>query len=132
MKPGKQLAANDTIDRILGAVVPLIPSSGFLASVMERVREEAIAPQPIPFPWKRAIPGIVLAAGTVSWLIYDFIRLALAGTLSQDVTSSIAMPRIPAAARQTLTPAIWITLALVVSLASWAFSRRLMRRSRLL
>ena len=32
------------IDRILAAEEPLIPSSGFLASVMESIREEATAP----------------------------------------------------------------------------------------
>jgi hypothetical protein len=133
MKPGTQPAANhDAVDRILVAEDQLVPSSGFLASIMERVREEAILPQPIPFPWKRAIPGMVLAAGTIGWLIYDFIRMALAGAFSGHSTSSIAMPQIPAAAQQTLISAFWMALALVVSLASWAFSRRLMRRSSLL
>jgi hypothetical protein len=137
MKPDTQPGAyHDPIDRILGAEDQLVPSSGFLASVMERVREEAIAPQPIPFPWKRAIPGMVLAAGTIIWLIYDVIRMALTGAQTGDWTSiwnsSIAMSHIPAPAQQTLTPAFWTALALVVSLASWAFSRRLIRRSNLL
>ena len=47
-----------TIERILATEEELIPSSGFLASVMERVHEEARTPAPIPFPWKRAVPGI--------------------------------------------------------------------------
>ncbi len=37
----------------------LIPSSGFLASVIERVRQEAAMPPPIPFPWKWAVAGFV-------------------------------------------------------------------------
>jgi hypothetical protein len=40
------------------------PSSGFAASVMERVREEAAvkaAQGPIQFPWLRAVPGICMA-----------------------------------------------------------------------
>jgi hypothetical protein len=40
------------------------PSSGFAASVMERVREEAAAKAalgPIQFPWMRAVPGICMA-----------------------------------------------------------------------
>jgi hypothetical protein len=39
------------------------PSSGFAASVMERVREEAAAAAalgPIRFPWLRAVPGICM------------------------------------------------------------------------
>jgi hypothetical protein len=133
MKPDTQsMESPDAIDRVLCSDQELVPTSGFLASVMERVHEEAIAPKPIPFPWKRAIPGIVLFAGTIGWLIYDFIRMALAGTLFGHSTSSIATPHISVAALQTLMPAYWTALALVVSLASWAFSRRLMRRSSLL
>jgi hypothetical protein len=132
-QPGARL---DAIDRILASDDPLVPSSGFVASVMERVRDEAAAPPPIPFPWKRALPGIVLVAGTIGWLIYEFIRIALAGTfsgaLSGILTSPIAMPHIPAAAQQALIPALWTALALVLSLASWALSRRLTRRSSLL
>ena len=40
------------------------PSSGFAASVMERVREEAAATaalSPIQFPWRRALPGLCMA-----------------------------------------------------------------------
>jgi hypothetical protein len=40
------------------------PSSGFAASVMDRVREEAAAAAalgPIQFPWRRAVPGICMA-----------------------------------------------------------------------
>jgi len=50
----------NSIDRILASEEPLIPSLGFLDSVMERVREEAAAPPPIPFPWKRALPAFFL------------------------------------------------------------------------
>jgi hypothetical protein len=133
MKPNTQpVATPDAIDRILGVEDPLVPSSGFLACVMERVREEAIAPRPIPFPWKRALPGMVLVAGTIGWLIYNVIRVALAGTWYRNLTSSFAIPHIPATAQQTLIPALWTALALVISLASWAISKRLVRRSSLL
>jgi hypothetical protein len=137
MKPDTQPAANhDAIDRILASDDSLVPSSGFAAGVMERVRDEATAPPPIPFPWMRALPGMVLVAGTIGWLIYEIIRTALAGTLSgalsDTLASPIAMPHIPAATQQMLLPAFWTALALVLSLASWAFSMRLMRRSSLL
>lgn len=45
------------------------PSSGFAASVMERVREEATAAAalgPIRFPWRRAVPGICMASLAVA------------------------------------------------------------------
>ena len=128
MKPDIQPAASyDAIDRVLSSDQELVPTSGFLASVMERVREEAIAPQPIPFPWKRAVPGMVLVAGTIGWLIYEFIRTALAG----DLQIKIAATHLPAVELNLFRPALWIALALAISLASWAFSRSLTRRSSL-
>ena len=36
----------------------IVPSSGFTASVMEAVEREASMPPAIPFPWKRALPGL--------------------------------------------------------------------------
>jgi hypothetical protein len=43
------------------------PSSGFAASVMERVRgEAAVAPGPIRFPWRRAVPGICMVVLAVA------------------------------------------------------------------
>jgi hypothetical protein len=45
------------------------PSSGFAASVMERVREEAAAAAslgPIRFPWWRAVPGICMVVLAVA------------------------------------------------------------------
>ena len=41
----------DAIDAILADEEELISSSGFLAATMERVRDEAACPKPIPFPW---------------------------------------------------------------------------------
>jgi hypothetical protein len=56
------------LDAMLALEEEITPSSGFLSAVMERVQEEASAPPPIPFPWKRAVPGIVLVAG-VLWMV---------------------------------------------------------------
>jgi len=58
---------DELLGRILATEEELIPSSGFAASVMERIREETAAPRPIPFPWKQAVPGIVLAVGVFGW-----------------------------------------------------------------
>jgi len=52
---------NDELDRILSKQDDIQPSSGFAASVMEAVHEEASAPPPIPFPWKRALPVLIFA-----------------------------------------------------------------------
>jgi hypothetical protein len=122
------------IDGILASEEPLMPSSGFLESVMERVREEAAAPPPIPFPWKRAIPAVLLTAGIFGWAAFELVRLGLpaAGSLAAAGSASLAMPHFSAAAMQPLEPAGWVALALGTSLLSWLLARRLAGRSGLL
>jgi len=122
------------IDRILASEEPLIPSSGFLGSVLERVREEAAAPPPIPFPWKRAIPAVLLAAGIFGWAAFELVRLGLpaAGSLADAGSVSLAMPHLSAVAVQPFEPAGWVALALGTSLFSWLLARRLAGQSGLL
>jgi hypothetical protein len=36
---------------------------------MERVERSVKAPPPIPFPWKRALPGLIYCLGAVAVLI---------------------------------------------------------------
>jgi hypothetical protein len=116
------------IDRILATEEALIPSSGFLASVMERVQEEAAAPAPIRFPWKRAIPGILLTAGVLGWGGYVLVREGVAAV--RDL--SFAPPHLAVALTQPLELAGWVAMALGASLLSWLLSRRLAGRSGLL
>jgi len=122
--------ATDTnsIDRILATEEALIPSSGFLASVMERVLEEAAAPPPIPFPWKRAIPGMLLLTGVLGWGGYEFVSEGVAAV--RDI--SFAPPHLSGALTQPLEQAGWVAMALGASLLSWLLSRRLAGRSGLL
>ena len=128
MKPEHMRA--DPIDSILAHEEELAPSSGFLARVMERVEEEAVAPPPIPFPWKRAIPGIALAAGVLGWGTVETVHYALAAA------SGFTLPQVhlavPSAMSRPVENAAWIAVSLVVSIAAWLFSRRLAGRSGLL
>jgi hypothetical protein len=64
------LMKDQEFDRILSSEAELVPSSGFASAVMDAVRQEASAPPPIPFPWKRALPGI---AAFVIAVVYLFI-----------------------------------------------------------
>jgi hypothetical protein len=123
--PGATLTG---IDRILAAEEALIPSSGFLASVMESIQEEARLPQPIPFPWKWAMPGILLAAGVFAWGAIEIVRLGLPAVS----TPSFTLPHFSTAVEQPLKQAAWVALALGASLLSWLLSRRLAGRSGLL
>lgn len=63
---------DDELDRILSEG-EILPSSGFTASVMDAVRREAAAPPPIPFPWKRAFPGLVAASLTLALLLASIV-----------------------------------------------------------
>jgi len=138
MKPAKKVRKGERqavnhridaeIDRVLGMEEDLIPSSGFMASVMERVEEEAAAPPPIPFPWKRAIPGILLTAGVFGWGAVELVRLGL--PMARSLT--IIAPHLSAAYVRTVESAGWVALALGISLASWMLSRRLAGRGGLL
>jgi hypothetical protein len=116
------------IDRILATEETLIPSSGFLASVMERVHEEAAVPPPIPFPWKRAVPGMVVAASVLGCGAYEFVHLAIPAVRDLPLT----VPLLSAAVLRPVEQAGWVAVALTASLLSWLFSSRFAGRSSLL
>jgi len=61
----------DDLDRILSQEQEIIPSSGFAASVMDAVQTAASTPSPIPFPWKRALPGLSAAIVALAVLIVN-------------------------------------------------------------
>lgn len=119
---------NERIENILATEEPLVPSSGFLAAVMERVEEEAAAPAPIPFPWKRILPGMVLIAGSLGWGVFELVRN---GVPAMNAATG-SLPQLPAAALEPLQQVGWIAAALGVSLLSWLLSRRLAGRAGLL
>jgi hypothetical protein len=120
---------HDMLDSILRTEETLEPSSGFLAGVMERVQEESITPPPIPFPWKRAMPGYLAAAVTLVWggIVFAHsipqLETEFSALLSDRRAISLSQPE------QTVA---WIVLALGISLASWLISRRMVGQSRLL
>lgn len=116
------------MDEILATEEELVPSSGFLAAVMEKVEEESRAPAPIPFPWKRALPGFVLAAGVFGWGGVEFVRWAL--TAMRE--NLLATPHLPVTLVQPMEQMGWVALALGASVASWLLARRIVGRSGLL
>jgi len=121
----------NNLDQILRAEGELAPSSGFVSAVMERVREEATAPKPIPFPWKRVMPGAVLAVGGVAWIGVQVARQGF--TRMPDLGSPVALwTHVPKQMTGTLESAGWMAAALGVSLLSWLLGRRMAGRSGLL
>ncbi|HEY2228855.1 MAG TPA: hypothetical protein VGI22_14170 [Xanthobacteraceae bacterium] len=114
----------DKLDAILAHEEAIVPSSGFLARVMDKVEDEAVTPPPIPFPWKRAIPGFVLAGGVLGWGAVEFVQYAM------QQTGGFALPKIQVAASlsEPMQQAGWVVAALAASAASWLLSRRLAGR----
>jgi hypothetical protein len=126
------------IGDILATEEELMPSSGFQASVMDRVRQEAALPALMPFPWMKAILVLLLASGAVSWGAIELVHqglpvLGLTG-LNQLALSwlTIFPPHLSADLVRSLELAGWVALALGTSLVSWLFSRRLAGRGGLL
>ena len=122
--------AHDELDRILSGEEEIIPSSGFAASVMEAVRREASTPPPIPFPWSRALPGIIVAGLTLLTVLAQvFIQLVKAFSAPQvpvEWPVWLAPALNPSILKAPLcVAAIWVTLALLLSLASVILSMRL-------
>jgi hypothetical protein len=114
------------IGRILATEEKLIPSSGFMASVMEQVRQEAALPRPISFPWTWAVAGILLAGGVFGWGVFEILRPEL------PALDILALRALTLPSPQAWVPLAgpveevgWVAMALVISLLCWLLSRRL-------
>jgi hypothetical protein len=112
------------LDQILSQDESIIPSSGFVGSVMGAVRHEASAPPPLPFPWKWAIPGIAAAVvALVAVVIQGAALLAGKG-------GSAPLPAKWNSTMATFLDGLrdaragWILLALLLTWASVRFSMR--------
>ncbi len=115
----------DEMDRILNEEERIVPSSGFAASVMEAVRREALAPPPIAFPWKRAVPGIVAAiiAMVVAcvWGVREILQTSDASQFS------IESPRwLVEIFRAATNPAVgWFAFTMLLTYLAVKFSARM-------
>jgi len=119
------MPTDDKLQRILAREDECVPSSGFLAAVMDRVEQEAAAPAPIPFPWKRAIPGMVLAAGVFGWGAVELASRALPAA-SQVKLAGI---HLQVAANAVPAQTVWLAVAAAVTLGSLGLARIVTRWS---
>ncbi|MHB1958538.1 MAG: hypothetical protein ACYCO5_05845 [Acidobacteriaceae bacterium] len=125
------------LDRVLREREEIVPSSGFVASVMEAVQQEAAAAAPvpfppIPFPWKWALPGLMasvaLAAGLiVRWIFSGAQGNASVGPATAALPAGDLFAMLPhgQTAASTLLALEWSALALLVSLAAAWFSMKI-------
>ncbi|MBZ5578975.1 MAG: hypothetical protein LAP40_20635 [Acidobacteriia bacterium] len=119
---------DEELDRILSGEGGIVPSSGFTAGVMDAIRSEAATPPPIPFPWKRALPGLA------AWVVA--LVAAILGGVSQLGHPAAAAPLWAnwaalfdrALEGAEMVGAGWITMALFLAWASVALSMHLTRR----
>ena len=123
----------DELDRILSREAEIVPSSGFVKSVMAAVQSEAAAPPPIPFPWKRALPGLLACVVAIAWSVVAAVRYpaqhssmaapvisALPSTLTQWIDGVR-----PVVDRARMFGAEWLLLGLLLTVACLKFTQRL-------
>jgi len=106
------------LDRILSKEEEILPSSGFAASVMEAVQREAAAPPPIPFPWKRALPGLCAAGLMLVLIVVASVPLLRHGAASRPLPAQWLSAVASIIEGWETVGANWLALALVLSLAS--------------
>jgi hypothetical protein len=121
---------DERINRMLAREDEILPSSGFAASVMDAVWREAKAPAPIPFPWKRALPGIVVAAVVLALILGAGIaavaHLSNAAAPQAEASTPSSSIFLTSTSQPSLQNAIiWIVLALLTALVSVKISMRL-------
>jgi HAMP domain-containing protein len=127
--PNPQLT-DAQLDAALGAEHDgILPSSGFADAVMFAVQADATAPAPIPFPWKRAIPAMIAAAGALVLLVAWFVKdvsghaTASAGTTlwgSRHLDVAVLL-------HQAANPdALWVAISLVIPLVCLLVMRRVL------
>jgi hypothetical protein len=110
----------DELDHVLSREAEIIPSSGFVRSVMAAVRSEAAAPPPIPFPWKRALPGLLVCVVAIAWSVVDAFRSPARASVSvipQAVTHWID--------KAEMFGAGWVLLGLLLTYAGLKLTWRL-------
>ena len=118
---------DDELDRVLSAETGIVPSSGFTASVMDAVRREAAIPPPIPFPWKRALPGLAACIAVLVVAVFASHSPSVPEIASSSYWERLLSGVSAASSIAVRLGAGWVALSLLLSLASVALSMRLTR-----
>jgi hypothetical protein len=118
---------HDDLDHVLSEEEEIVPSSGFSASVMEAVRREAAAPPPIPFPWKRALPGLIVSGLALVWALMEGVVQMIRGNTAAPPPTPFSHTLTSIADSGRTVAAWWIVLVLLLSFVSVKFSMRLVR-----
>lgn len=119
---------HDDPERILSEEKEILPSSGFVAYVMDAVRREAAMPPPVPFPWKRAFPGAIVSGLAIVWGFIEGIRQILKGDVALPFSNAFWRTVTFILQSTGTVAACWIVLALLLTFASVQLSMLLARR----
>ena len=109
---------NDDIHHALSGEEEILPSSGFTASVMEAVRREAATPPPIQFPWKRALPGMIVLCVGIVWVLFRGVMEAMQSKADVPLPNILSFSIVSLLESPKAAAACWIVLGLLLSLAS--------------
>lgn len=120
------------IDRALASATDgLLPSSGFAASVMAAIAHDATAPAPIPFPWKRAIPGFAAIVVALALLLATLISMAtsapaasVAPVHADAIDSAALLPFLHST--QGTNIVVWTAVTIAAFIVSLVYFRRLL------
>jgi hypothetical protein len=110
----------DDLDRFM-TDDEIVPSSGFTARVMDGVRMEAATPPAIPFPWSRALPGIVAVAVAIVAVIASFFTGGSSGI--EAPAPSLATALSSTGGSETA----WVVVVLLLSTVPVVLSLRITR-----
>ncbi len=120
---------DEEIDRLLSGEEELAPSSGFTASVMEAVQAASATPPPLPFPWGRALPGLVVAAVVaIAALVSALTGPGLDGAANapgEGVATALTSLVSQAASAAASSEAVWVLVATLVLAAGLKLGWRL-------
>jgi hypothetical protein len=124
---------DDELNRALLDEDDIMPSSGFVSSVMESVYREATEPPPIPFPWKRALPGIVLSLTLMAVFLMSFLNFHSAAIVKWNSVPKDTQIEMASWLSEFERAAIhsgagWVLLALGLSFVTWKLSMMLVMR----
>jgi hypothetical protein len=124
--------SDDELDRILSSEQGIVPSANFARNVMAKVRLEAAGPPPLPFPWKRALPGLVLCVLSLAAMCVAASVRPESQPLREASGPSIWTGLLSDSIRLLRAANVgglgWIVLALLLTFASVTLSVRLIGR----
>lgn len=115
----------DDLDRWLSDDEAIVPSSGFAAQVMEAIGREASQPRAIPFPWKRALPGLAVALAATAVSVYLIVSSGVPASSGSNAWLDAPLALMTRVA--TSDEVAWMALAAVMTVVPAVLSLRLTR-----